>query len=127
LLILLNALHVHHRALPDTVSLEILAKLAVLVDYYDCHEAIEVFARKWIDQMKDEIPNTYCRGLILWLCITEVFKTKDDFQGVTATVMKTAASPIRSLDLPIPNHIISKNIPLPTDKREKTHTSRQNE
>jgi hypothetical protein len=37
-LILLNVLHLRNRSVPDKVSLDMLAKIAVLVDYYECDE-----------------------------------------------------------------------------------------
>jgi hypothetical protein len=44
LLILMNIIHGHTRKVPRTVSLEMLAKLAVLVDYYECIEVVEVLS-----------------------------------------------------------------------------------
>lgn len=46
LLILLNILDLRNGKVPRAVSLEMLGKIAVLVDYYECGEALEVFTEK---------------------------------------------------------------------------------
>ncbi|KXH56878.1 hypothetical protein CSAL01_06126 [Colletotrichum salicis] len=43
LLILMHVIHGKTRSVPRQIDLEMLAKLAVLVDYYDCHEVIELY------------------------------------------------------------------------------------
>ncbi|KAF2833437.1 hypothetical protein CC86DRAFT_389684 [Ophiobolus disseminans] len=72
-LIVLNALHHRSKQIPRVVSLEMLAKIAVLVDYYECDEAIEVWTAMWISNLipRDPIPSTYSRTLIL----TEAIQT----------------------------------------------------
>ena len=85
LLILLNMLHLRTRDIPRRVSLELLAKIAVLVDYYECGEAIEVFTERWINQLRRLEPILQKRGrsLTLWMCIAWVFKLSDDFTEAT--------------------------------------------
>jgi hypothetical protein len=65
-LLLLNMLHLHSRQMPSKISLDMLAKLAVLTDYYDCAEAIESFTSIWIPSVDEkEAPVGYCRETIL--------------------------------------------------------------
>ncbi|KAF4338325.1 dynamin family [Fusarium beomiforme] len=42
--IVLTIMHGYHRDVPRSLGLEMLAKLAMIVDYYDCHEIIELYA-----------------------------------------------------------------------------------
>ncbi|PVH91883.1 hypothetical protein DM02DRAFT_702549, partial [Periconia macrospinosa] len=84
LLILLNIFHVRTRQVPTTVSLEMLAKVAVLVDYYELQnaEVMERDTRDWITELRRsvKIPSTYCRDLMLWICISRVFYMSADFE-----------------------------------------------
>lgn len=41
--IILNIIHGRHREVPRSLSLETLAKFAIVVDYYEFHEVVELF------------------------------------------------------------------------------------
>ena len=43
-LIYLQILHLRNRQVPRIVTLEIMAKMAILVDYYDCGEAVKLLS-----------------------------------------------------------------------------------
>jgi len=102
--ILMNVFHLRNRKVPRTVTLEMLAKIAVLVDYYECDESIEPFTSVWIEDLRARtpIPKTYCRDLILWLWISWVFKLSDLFKQTTIVAIKQCTEPVRNLGLPIP-------------------------
>lgn len=104
-LILLNIFHVRTRQVPATVSLEMLAKVAVLVDYYELlnAEVMERDARGWITELKRsvKIPSTYCRDLMMWICIAQVFHMSEEFEEATAVAIKGSEGWIQTLDLPI--------------------------
>jgi hypothetical protein len=103
-LILLNALHLRTRQVPRTLSLEMLAKIAVLVDYYGCAEAVELWTEKWIEHLRDSspIPSTYCRDLILWMCVAWVFRLPNEFAEATAIAMKRSRQEeLSTLRLPL--------------------------
>ncbi|OSS51431.1 hypothetical protein B5807_03604 [Epicoccum nigrum] len=56
------------KQVPRVINLELLAKVDVLVDYYECGEAIEMFTAMWINEVKKTaIPSVYCRDLVLWI------------------------------------------------------------
>lgn len=40
MLILMNIIQGRNRSVPEIINLEMLARLAILVDYYDCHEVL---------------------------------------------------------------------------------------
>ncbi|KAF2635892.1 hypothetical protein P280DRAFT_410777 [Massarina eburnea CBS 473.64] len=107
--ILLNVIHLRNRQVPRTVSLDTLAKFAVLVDYYRCIEAVEVYAEIWIEQAKktSPIPQRYGRELMLWMCIAWVFRLKPEFETITDVAIKQCTTPtIRDMELPIPKSIL---------------------
>jgi hypothetical protein len=77
LFILLSIFHVRVRQIPATVSLEMLAKIAVLVDYYELvgAEVIERDTSGWIAHLRRvAIPSSYCRDLMLWIWISQLFQ-----------------------------------------------------
>ena len=103
-LILINALHLRSRQIPRSVSLVMLAKIAVLVDYYKCAEAVELSTEMWVKQLKDTapIPSKYCRDLILWMCIACVLRLPEEFAQTTAVAIKhSKQEQVSTLDLPI--------------------------
>jgi hypothetical protein len=107
-LILLNALHLRSRQVPRTLSLEMLAKIAVLVDYYGCAEAVELWTEKWIEHLRvsSPIPSTYCRDLMLWVCVAWVFRLPNEFAETTAIAIKqTKQEELSTLGLPLSGFI----------------------
>ncbi|KAH7029533.1 uncharacterized protein B0I36DRAFT_350390 [Microdochium trichocladiopsis] len=52
--ILMDIIHGHFSQVPRTISLVMLAKVAILVDYYKCHEIVSVFSGPWIERLKRE-------------------------------------------------------------------------
>jgi hypothetical protein len=110
LLIILNAFHLRNKQVPRTVSLKMLAKIAVLVDYYECGEAIELYTNMWINDLKVQVvvPPTYCRDLILWIWIAWVFDEVDQLKQASAVAIKTSTECFRVLGLPIPARVSGK-------------------
>ncbi|KAF1833346.1 hypothetical protein BDW02DRAFT_500813, partial [Decorospora gaudefroyi] len=114
-LILLRILHLRNKDVPRTVNLEMLAKIAVLVDYYSCKEAIEVFTEIWMTKFKrttkrksQPVPTTYCRDLVLWIAIAWTFDLKEEFEQATAVAIRESPETMRTLELPIPARVDTK-------------------
>jgi hypothetical protein len=109
-LILLHIFHLRNRQVPRTVSLEMLAKIGVLVDYYECGETIELFTAMWIDSVKssNSVPSAYCRDLILWIWTSWVFDIDNYFEQSTAVAIKRSNETFHILHLPIPANIASR-------------------
>lgn len=107
-LILMNIIHGHTRSVPRSVSLEMLAKIAVLLDYYQCFEVAEVFTEMWLNRLEEELPATYSRDLILWIWISWVFRRPERFKVGTVTALKQCRGPIQTLGLPIPTSIVGR-------------------
>ena len=70
MVIVLNIIHGRASQVPRVVDLDMLTKLAVIVDYLECHEVVELFSDRWVDNMKGKMPSTYSNELIQWLCVT---------------------------------------------------------
>jgi hypothetical protein len=108
LLILMNIIHGRTRSVPRLISLEVLAKIAVLVDYYECAEVVEIFSDMWITELKEKMPETYSRDTVLWICISWLFRKPEEFHTATTVALTESGSPIQDLGLPIPPGIIRK-------------------
>jgi hypothetical protein len=108
-LVVLQIIHLRNKQAPRAISLELLAKIAVIVNYYDCGEAIELFTEMWIQRLKNEpFPMTYCRDLVLWIWIACVFDVEDYFKQATAVAIRESQEPLRTMNLPIREWVSSR-------------------
>jgi hypothetical protein len=109
-LVLMLIIHGRNRQVPRLVSLELLAKIAVLVDYYKCDEAVEVFAEIWLQKLKgqSQLPAQVSRDLALWLYVSWMFGDADIFTSVTSTALQQSQGPLPTFGLPIPERIVGK-------------------
>ncbi|RBR18883.1 uncharacterized protein FIESC28_05805 [Fusarium coffeatum] len=65
--IILTIIHGYHRDVPRLVSLEMLVKVAMIVDYYQCLESVEVYTDMWLEGLRSDFPKVYGRDCILFL------------------------------------------------------------
>ncbi|GMF75137.1 unnamed protein product [Aspergillus oryzae] len=108
LLILLRAIHGQQYHVPQKLTLEMLAKVAVLVDFYDCKEAVYIWTTIWIDALEEKIPKIYSRDLLLWLWISWVFQLQAQFKESTSTVMSWSDGWIDDFGFPVPFKVMGK-------------------
>ncbi|KAF5584318.1 hypothetical protein FPANT_7921 [Fusarium pseudoanthophilum] len=52
LLIVLDIIHGHDSDVPKRLSLEVIAQIGIIADYYDCLEVVKTFFRNWHSCMK---------------------------------------------------------------------------
>ncbi|KAF5532869.1 hypothetical protein FNAPI_12825 [Fusarium napiforme] len=52
LLIILDIIHCHHSSVPKRPSLEVIAQIGMIADYYDCLEVVKTFFQNWHSSMK---------------------------------------------------------------------------
>ncbi|KAH0421643.1 dynamin GTPase [Colletotrichum camelliae] len=86
-LILMNIFHARTKTIPEDISLEMLTRIAVLVDYYGCHEAVEPFAAVWIKALARPVLLRGHRDLVLWLLISLIFRQEELFASTTRTII----------------------------------------
>ncbi|OGM40339.1 hypothetical protein ABOM_011242 [Aspergillus bombycis] len=108
LLILLRICHCKNDQVPRTLSLELLAKVTVLVDYYQCFNVLRFFADTWISCLEQNFPTQYSRKILSWLWISWAWKVPALFKKATEIAISQAPGFIPSLGLPIPRKIIGK-------------------
>ncbi|KAJ5805563.1 uncharacterized protein N7503_003165 [Penicillium pulvis] len=106
-MIVLRAIHGQHYLIAQKLSLEMLAKVTVIADYYECKNALYLLKDMWIKNVKGDIPTTLSRDLILWLWIAWFFELPAQFSWSTSMVMSQSDKPIDILGLPIPGIVIA--------------------
>lgn len=112
-LIILNIIHLRRRCVPQSVDLDTLTELAVLTDYFQCHDALRPYPTSWRGWLKGTIPQVLCNDLVKWICISWVFDYDDIFTKVTQTAQRHSTNHIDCLDLPIPESVSSECYPGP--------------
>ncbi|KAJ4250129.1 hypothetical protein NW762_011939 [Fusarium torreyae] len=106
--IVLTIMHGYHRDVPRSLSLDMLAKVAMIVDYYECHESVELYANIWLENVKAEIPTVYGRDCIICMLISWVFSQRDVFQKMTRLAVRHSGRLIEAENLPIPAMLLEK-------------------
>ncbi|CAN9440362.1 unnamed protein product [Alternaria alternata] len=102
-LIVLQILHGRNKQVPRKVSLDMLAKIAILEDYYTFGESLDVFTEMWVQElMKVSVPKVYCRDLVLWIWVAWLFDKDQQFKQATTVAIKQSTEALRTLHLPIP-------------------------
>ncbi|KAF3052485.1 hypothetical protein E8E11_010869 [Didymella keratinophila] len=106
LLTVLNIIHLRNKHVPGAISLEHLAMVGVIDDYYEFGEAIEMFTALWLQNIRRQcIPSEYCRELILWIWVPFVFDMPAGFEKATLAAVYFATEAVQVLGLPIPKTV----------------------
>ena len=108
MLIVLSAIHSRTKDIPRKVTLEMLCKIAVLVDYYELQDALQFYGSLWIDYLRSSLPATYGRDIVLWICVSSIFRNATSFCAATKVAIESSPEDVRTLDLPISASIICK-------------------
>ncbi|KAJ4141788.1 hypothetical protein NW768_001006 [Fusarium equiseti] len=103
LVILLDIIHGHHRSLPKTVTLDTLIEVAMLCDYYQCEEIVEVFADRWITALSEDKPYEE-QATMDWMFIAWVFQKDMLFTAKVAATLQHSRIPVQT-DLTLPSMI----------------------
>ncbi|KAI1501918.1 hypothetical protein F5X99DRAFT_181922 [Biscogniauxia marginata] len=107
--IVMDIVHGRNRGVPRAVDLDTLAKIAVIVDDLQCHEAVEVFADMWIRALEPSASVaklSYSRELVLWTLVASVFHHAEIFRECTRIAIRNSTGPMPSLELPIRGKVI---------------------
>ena len=90
------------------VQVDMLCKVAVVVDDLQCREAVEAVAWYWISPHTTRQCLLYGRALVLWIFISSVFRLRNTFRELTRTAIVGTEGPLPTLGLPMRDKIISK-------------------
>lgn len=119
----MDIVHGRGRKVPRTLpDVDALAKIAVVVDAFKLHDAVEVYAERWFTHLSrpggggsggwtrvgDEAVSSYGRELILWIYASYVFRQAEVFKAATRVAVLRSDGPIPSLGLQVREGVISK-------------------
>ncbi|EFX00950.1 hypothetical protein CMQ_2031 [Grosmannia clavigera kw1407] len=105
-LIVLSLIHGQHLSDYSVPNLEELAKIAVIVDYYDCHDAVELLAEVWIRDLQKELPSSYGKQCVLWMFISWVFLRVDILENMARLAVEGCKGPVQTMGLPLPDSLL---------------------
>ena len=111
LYMVLSILHCKAMRVPTKVGIDILVAIAIIVDKYELHEAVEPYAAPWLDYHVEALGANFrhCpENLFLdWICVTWVFKKYTAFQEITrAATERSPTVYVATENLPIPSKIL---------------------
>lgn len=109
----LNLLQIFHGStseLPRYMTPDTFARMAQMVDFYDCAESVEFFADQWLfhGMALFHPPKMVDEALINWLCVSSVFKFRGLHRSVTRIAQAKLTSSLPTMSLPIPDSVISR-------------------
>ncbi|KAL4779205.1 hypothetical protein BJX76DRAFT_365459 [Aspergillus varians] len=87
------------------VSVEQLARIAVVADYYHC-QSIQFFGPLWLRTLPKKPPSKYSRDMVLGLWVSYFFQWRTIFDAYSSSAMETSDSLISALGLPLPGKTI---------------------
>lgn len=102
----MDIIHGKNKKVPRAIDLEMLAKISVLADYFQCDESLEVWVQLWIKELVKSFLTSFNTDLVLWILVCSIFKHQSLFQSATQTAITDGTGPIRTLMLPISESII---------------------
>lgn len=98
----MNVLHLRTRNIPRKVDLELLAHIAVLVDYYDLKETVSFHAEIWVKAAaRKKFPDNYDCTLVLRTFVARIFEDKKNFKRGAEIIAMNSSGPIPDLGIPL--------------------------
>jgi hypothetical protein len=95
MLTLLRIFHGRHKAVPKRPTVEQLCEVAILVDYYKCHDAVELYTDLWVPVLKESCPKEFAQDESLAiLFISVVFRVKEVFDTIVKSIIWDAEGPL---------------------------------
>ncbi|RBR18145.1 uncharacterized protein FIESC28_06211 [Fusarium coffeatum] len=108
LTIVLKIIHGKTRDIPETVTLDLLADIASIVYYLECHDALTFFGRNWLSRYSTI--NLLCfmdKTLAQLIHISSVFENASLFENVTRIAIKSSSQVVPTYNLPIQSDILA--------------------
>ncbi|KAI0881275.1 uncharacterized protein GGS22DRAFT_172801 [Annulohypoxylon maeteangense] len=101
LLIVMQAIHGRNRNMPASITLDLEAKIAVLVDYYKCHEALMPWWVPWDKSPKPRFSPPFGRNLVLWILISSVTEQEEELEWAMRVAVRHSENSFPTMGLPI--------------------------
>ncbi|KAF9779378.1 hypothetical protein IL306_001923 [Fusarium sp. DS 682] len=113
--VVLDIIHGRHREVPYRINLGLLTRIATIVDYYECHEVVQIFAHVWLPQTRCQLPNTYSNEALMWLYVSWVFSEEDFLSAMTEIILRRTDGLLEmdAKDLPLAGILSQSILPHP--------------
>lgn len=100
LAIVLDAIHGRYQEIPKNVSIGLMTRIATIVDYYECHECLQLISDIWIGDVYEVhgVADTFCKSSLLWLYISWVF-SKRNIMDPTSRMLLQETLDLSQIDL----------------------------
>jgi hypothetical protein len=116
MVIVLDIIHGRNSFVPKQVDMQMLTKLAILVDKYQMEEAVGSCSDSWIDHLlkHEELPTVHYRSrkqsTQRWMAISWVFGREKEFAAITRAAIIVCRGNFADevVDLPIPEKVLGK-------------------
>lgn len=106
LLIILRLIHGLHKDVPRKVCVDTLCNIAAIVDYYQCHDVVEIFAERWLPAARETLSNKSSIGTFKKCLFTSVvFKDHKMFKDVAPRIIWGCTGPVNT-SLPVPHQLL---------------------
>ncbi|KAF9893542.1 hypothetical protein FE257_010854 [Aspergillus nanangensis] len=113
-IIVMNAVHGRQNKVPRVISVDIFSKIATVVDYYMCHNVVDMCKEVWLHHLKKDLetsiiwdsPNYSINHLTIWVWISWVFGLDEEFRCATHNIAKRHSGIFAPPDIPIPGVVI---------------------
>ncbi|KAL4864177.1 hypothetical protein BDV12DRAFT_176514 [Aspergillus spectabilis] len=106
LLIVLNVIHAKFETVPRQVSLEQLARICAVAEYFECWSALRFCIDMWLPHVRKSMSHVrFLRDLVLWLWLACELRFDEDWRDAAMKVIYQSPGPVPSLRLPFPNNI----------------------
>jgi hypothetical protein len=94
------------------IDLETFAKIAIIVEKYQLHTAVEDYLKSWEEYLWDYLEKASMKTAMAWMWITWVFELTEYFDEVTKYLAKHGTRSLQrvsDLEFPIPSHVLGKS------------------
>jgi hypothetical protein len=105
--IAINALHGKSSRVPKSLDLSSVADVAAFVQTFQCHEAVEAYAERWIARLNTAPPTKYTADTVRWIFVSYVFRQPDLFRAATRTAISQGSGLVTIGPVRIPDKVIS--------------------
>ncbi|KAK1751090.1 hypothetical protein QBC47DRAFT_351904 [Echria macrotheca] len=108
----MNVVHGRSHLVPRSIPFNQLYRIALVVDYYQLHDAMNFVGKSWVDSMRDDVPALRVIAMSetskKWLAISWVFRDPDIFKKITSAYMLHGKAIQPPKGVPIPSSVIAK-------------------
>ncbi|KJK77033.1 hypothetical protein H634G_07609 [Metarhizium anisopliae BRIP 53293] len=104
----LNILHHQADLNPERLTVEGLAKMAVIVHHLGCHQAFVPVSKLWAADYQGLPKSGFSRDVVLWLLVSTVFAMRPIFDSAATMAIKEATGPLDTLGLPIEERVVGE-------------------